>query len=534
MSRTDRPTQSRVSRGRSLAVAAVAMLATVVLSGCTLVTTIADRGSETPNGSNGSADGLDVIDPDLPDDVRSYSEQELDWWDCQGFQCTMASAPMDWDDPSKGDIELAMLKVPASGDPLGTIFVNPGGPGGSGVQLAAAAEYLFGRDVLNNYDIVGWDPRGVGQSTAIDCLDDDELDDYLYPTPDPAEASMSEEELIEIMTERERAFGEGCLEKTGPMLEFVDTISTVHDLDMLRATVGDAQLNYLGFSYGTELGAHFIDTFPERAGRMVLDGAVDPSLDRLESSLAQREGFISATESYINNCLSGPECPFTGTYDDAIEEIRATMDAVDKALPKHTDGRTLTSSVINMAISASMYDESMWPQLSDAFSAYDASGDPSGFFSLVDTYNDRAPDGTYTSNIQEAFPAISCMDAPAETDEAAIAAYNEAMQELDPFARPGLETVGDLTCQEFPFESRATPGPVSGAGAGPVLVIGTTGDPATPYEQAIALADQLESGILVTYEGEGHTVYGGKSTCIDDIVDRYFVDGDVPEGEPVC
>ncbi|MGO2110311.1 MAG: alpha/beta hydrolase [Pseudoclavibacter sp.] len=537
MSPTDRPLQSLKRRGRTAAMAATAMLATLALSGCTLVTTIAGAGTDGDgDGGNhaGSGGDLPLIDPSFPDDLRGYYEQDLGWNDCSGYECATVSAPMDWSDSSKGDVELAMLKVPARGESQGTIFVNPGGPGASGMDIAASAEFFMGEDVLDNYDIVGWDPRGVGMSTDIDCLNDEEMDEYYYPTPDPAEESMSEQELIDIWTQEAREMGAKCLENTGPALEFVDTDSTIRDLDMMRALVGDVQLGYLGFSYGTELGAYYIDAFPERAGRMVLDGAVDPSLDPLESSLAQRQGFISAIEAYLDDCLSSTECPFTGSTDDALDQINETMDAVDEALPRNTDGRTLTSSVIDTAISASMYTQSNWVVLSDAFAAYDASGDVSGFFAIADNYNDRGPDGTYTSNLQEAFMVISCMDSPPVTDEEAIVAYNEQMAELDPFSRPGFETVGDLFCEQFPFQSRNTPHEVSGAGANPVLVIGTTGDPATPYEQAVSLADQLESATLLTFEGEGHTVYGlGGSACIDDMVDDYFVNGTVPAGEPV-
>lgn len=529
--RTERPMRSPRFCGRALAATATAMLSIAALSGCTLITTLAEAGNRGQDSDGGSGE---VVDQNLDADLRSYYEQELDWSSCEGdFECATATAPIDWEDPSKGDIELAMLKVSATSSPMGTLFLNPGGPGGSGVEFASYAEWVFGEDVLRNYDIVGWDPRGVGASSAVSCLDPAEMDEFFYPTPDPAWDSMSEDEQIAQIEEEAAAFGEACLEKTGPLLEFVDTISTVHDLDMLRATVGDEKLNYIGFSYGTYIGSLYLETFPERSGRIVLDGAIDPSLTALESGLAQQQGFVDATHAYIEDCLTGVDCPFSGSYDDAIAQINALMDQVDDTLPKNSDGRTFTSDVIDMAITSTMYSETSWPMLTEAFNMYEDSGDPAGFFGLSDSYYERNPDGTYNSNLFEAFIAINCMDAPAETDESVIVEYNEAAQEADPFARPGFETVGDTTCQQWPFQSRATVGPVTGAGADPMLVIGTTGDPATPYDEAVALAEQLESATLVTFEGEGHTAYG-KDPCVNSIVDDYFVDGVVPEGEPVC
>lgn len=536
MPRTDRPLSAQTlgGRRRTLASAALAILATVSLSGCTLVTTIADGGTGPGDAPTDSSDPSELVDPDLPDDVRSYYEQELDWSSCESdFECAVAAAPIDWEDPSKGEIELAMLKVPAEDEAIGTLFVNPGGPGASGVEIASYAEYMFGADVLRNYDVVGWDPRGVGASTPVECLDDAGMDEFLYPTPDPGFDQLPEDEQIAAIEAEAKAFGEACLENTGPLLEFVDTISTVHDLDMLRAVVGDPKLAYLGFSYGTFIGSQYIDTFPERAGRMVLDGAIDPSLTSFESTLAQQEGFVDATEAYLNDCLGSADCPFTGSYDDAINQIRTTMDQADQALPTNPDGRALTSDVITTAINATMYSESSWPNLSEAFNMYNQSGDTTGFFTLADSYNDRNPDGTYNGNLMEAFLAINCMDAPVETDEAAIIEFNQAYQELNPLAVPGIETVGNPICEQWPFQSRATVEPVSGTGADPVLVVGTTGDPATPYEEAVALADQLESATLVTFEGEGHTAYG-MDPCINDIVDSYLVEGVVPDGEPVC
>lgn len=516
--------------------AALALAATLALTSCTLITTIAEAGN---GGGNAVSDPTDspagLYDADLDAALQPYYEQRLDWSTCEGdFECATASAPMNWDDPSAGDIELAMLRVPATGTPRGSLFINPGGPGASGINLATYASYIFGPTVLRNYDIVGWDPRGVGASSAVDCLDDADMDAYLYPTPTADTPQPGEPGYEELAIEQAAAFGAACLDKTGPLLEFVDTQSTIRDLDLLRATVGDAQLSYFGFSYGTEIGAQYINRFPERVGRMVLDGATDPSLSTFEVILGQQVGFARTTEAYLDDCKTASGCPFSGSTDDSIAQIRAMMDEADAVLPRNVDGRVLTSSVISTAINSAMYAAYMWSDLTDAFSSYEASGSPRGFFALADRYNDRNANGTYSGNLMEAFTAINCLDSPAETDPQVIADFNAEYAELNPFAEPSESALGDITCQQWPFQARVTPQPVSGAGAAPVLVIGTTGDPATPYEWAQSLSEQLESAVLVTWEGDEHTAYGGKSTCIDRIVDDYLVDGTVPSTPPSC
>lgn len=521
-------------RHRRLATIATALAATLALSGCTLVTTLAGARGGT-DGYGGDDDGTGLYDDSLDAALVPYYEQDLSWSSCHSdFECATASAPMDWSDPSKGDIELAMMKLPATGKAIGTLFINPGGPGASGIGLVEYADYIFGSSVLRNYDIVGWDPRGVGASSAVSCFgSDEELDAWIYPEPDPAEATMTDEQIIQAATESAKAFGEACLEHTGPLLEFVDTQSTVHDLDMMRAAVGDPQLAYLGFSYGTQIGAEYIDRFPKRAGRMVLDGAVDVSLDSFDMSIQQMAGFAGATRNYMTDCMSSAQCPFTGSVDAGITQMRDIMLGADTSHPKNPDGRTLTSAVVSRAIIQTMYSERLWSTLTDAFVAFKKSGDTRGFFELSDQYWGRQSDGSYEDNSTEAFLAISCLDAPVETDPGKIVQFNRDYAAANPLALPGPEALGDVTCQEWPFKSRVTPGPVTGAGAAPVLVVGTTGDPATPYSWAQSLAEQLESATLVTYEGEGHTAYGN-DPCINGIIDDYLVDGTVPASPPTC
>ncbi|MDO5052164.1 MAG: alpha/beta hydrolase [Pseudoclavibacter sp.] len=517
---------------RRLAAVATAAASVMALSGCTLVTTLQEAARRDEAAANFSAT------EGVPEQLHRYYEQQLEWSSCEGgLECATAIAPMNWDDPSAGeDVELALVRRPATGRRIGSLFTNPGGPGASGYDMVVGEAALFGSEVMRSYDVVGWDPRGVGRSSAVDCLDDAGMDQWNYTTdPTPAPQNESDEEIIASAREAAAWFGEQCLQHTGPLLEFVDTMSTVRDLDLLRALVGDPKLNYFGFSYGTDIGARYVDTFPRNVGRVVLDGATDPSLSQLDVLLAQRTAFGEATRAYLEDCLArGSACPFSGDVDGAIAEINRLMQDVDRNPVVHSDGRVLTSSVIDTAISAALYSEESWPYLSDAFSQYLRAGDPAGFFLLADFYNGREADGSYPDNMMEAFVAINCLDAPVVTDQQQIVEFNRRLAEADPLGDPGPETMGDVLCENWPFQSRVTPGPVSGAGAAPVVVVGTTGDPATPMAWSEAVADQLESGVLLRFEGEGHLAYPQGDRCVTEAVDAYLVDGTVPQDGMSC
>lgn len=522
---TRSPRTRRMTPLRAAAAAAVALLTAAGLSGCTIIQHL--------EGSGGGAGA--AVPSDVAENVRPYYEQQLEWTSCEsGLECATVTAPMNWDDPSQGDISLAAVRIPASGTKLGSLFTNPGGPGASGYDFVAlSGTSAFSQDLLQSYDIVGWDPRGVGRSTAVDCYDDKGMDEYFYGVPSPK--PKDDAAYIQYATDQAKKFADACLEKTGPMLEFVDTMSTVHDLDLLRALVGDEKLNYFGFSYGTDIGAHYADTYPQRVGRLVLDGATDPTLSQFDVVLAQQAAFGDATKAYLTDCLAKPQtCPFHGSVDDAIAQINDIMKKADDRQPKAADGRVLTSSVIDTAISAALYDESSWRYLSDAFRTYTKQGDPSGFFMLSDFYYDRDENGHYTSNMFEAFIAINCLDYPVENDPAKIEEYNRKLAEATPIGLPGPKDMGDVQCQQWPFQSRVTPHAVTGAGAQPILVVGTTGDPATPIEWAQAVSQQLESGVLLTYEGEGHIAYDSGDPCVVGAVDHYLLTGEPPADDTKC
>lgn len=532
-------------RSRALGVLAAGVAATLTLSGCTLIQELQTlRADETTKPT----EGMEVIDGNLDAALRPFYEQSLDWGECgpevaapEGYECATATAPMDWGNPeAHDDVELALVRLPATGEKLGSMFTNPGGPGSSGVSfVAGSGDYMFSADLREHFDIIGWDPRGVGLSSAVECVDDAGMDEYIYGVPD-GYAEATPEERLQMSIEVNRKFGEACLANTGDLLGFVDTKSTVNDLDLLRALMGDTTLTYFGFSYGTDIGAQYIDAYPERVGRIVLDGATDPTVPMFDVIIDQQEKFGDSTRNYLADCLTSADCPFAGqTVDQAIESIKTLFDEVDATLPVAADGRTLTSSVVSQAIVAAMYDSSSWPYLSQAFSSWYDAADSSVFFLLSDFYYGRDMNGHYDSNMFEAFAAINCLDYPLVTDKAVIKDFHQRLSEVSIFydaadEAPGSDEIGDITCENWPVPSKVEKQePVVGAGAAPVLVVATTNDPATPLKWAEAVAEQLESGVLLEVAGDGHIAYG-RTQCGDDIIDDYFITGAVPEDGKKC
>lgn len=510
----------------SAALLALATVGALLLSACIPLLPLPPRQVATPDA-----------------DFSDYTEQVPRWTECgEEILCADIFAPLDWSEPEGERITLRLVKHPAeSGSPLGTLFVNPGGPGASGASYIA--DYVDGAvaaPVRAQYDVIGWDPRGVGGSSAVVCLDDAGLDDFLYGTGDPeadgAFLEFGSDAWIERGIEDSVAFGEACLENTGELLGHVDTVSTVRDLDMLRAIVGDERLNYLGYSYGTQIGALYAELFPEQVGRLVLDGAVDPAATLQEVTQVQAVGIEGAMRAYVTDCLARSGCPLSelgaGDVDRGMEIIDGLLRRVEAEPIRAADGRMLYDSTLFTAIVTTLYSQSLWPEL-DTLIDEVARGGAEQAFRLADYYNDRV-DGVYQSNLMEAFAAINCLDYPrvSELDFDELRRDAEVLMAVAPIAGR-FQSFGDVGCANWPVPAADVARAVTGAGAAPILVIGTTGDPATPYRWAKALAGQLESGVLVTFEGEGHTAYG-QSECIDAIVDDYFLSGAVPQGDAVC
>ncbi|GAA3599933.1 alpha/beta hydrolase [Klugiella xanthotipulae] len=503
---------------RTAAATAVGLIA-LLLVGC------------VPIGGNASESKPAPVDG-VPDELHDLYQQTLTWTDCEGeMQCATAQAPLNWDDPAGERIDLALVRQPATGgSPRGSLFVNPGGPGASGYDFVAdSIDYAVGKPLQEEFDVIGFDPRGVQHSTPVTCLSPKKMDEYLFGV---AQNKTGTDAWIQEIRDSAQDFGAACAESTGDLLGAVDTLSAARDLDMLRALVGDTRLNYLGFSYGTFLGAHYAELFPERVGRLVLDGAIDPSVSVDEVVLDQTVGFEKAMRAYVTNCLTSSECPLSGTVDEAMASVASLLDAVDARPMEAVDGRMLTSSTLLTAIIYPLYSQDSWTYLSQMLKITLA-GDPSLAFTLADLYYGRAEDGTYDDNSFEAFYAINCLDYEYVDDVELMRAEAATLAEAAPtFGR--FQGYGSIGCAEWPHDSVTPREEIHATGADPILVVGTTGDPATPYQWAVSLADQLDEGVLVSYTGEGHTAYGSSNECVSDAVEDYFIDGKVPATDPRC
>ena len=344
--------------------------------------------------------------------LEPFYDQVLRWKDCgEGLQCTTATAPLDWSDPEAGDIDLALVRHPATGgNRVGSLLVNPGGPGGSGYDfIKDSLDYAVDKDLQAGFDIVGFDPRGVGRSSAVTCYQPADMDEYLYGL---TTAKRGTDAWIKELETSALDFGEACTENTGALLEHVDTESAARDLDLLRAVLGDEKLNYLGYSYGTFLGATYAELFPEKVGRLALDGALDPSTSNFDVTRTQAQGFESALRAYLADCLAGSECPFTGTVDEAMATIAALLASVDASPIQASDGRELGSNALLTAIIYPLYqaDRVDVPERTCSRACWRVT--PNTPSSSPTSYNGRNKDGNYADNSTEAFTSINCLDYP--------------------------------------------------------------------------------------------------------------------------
>lgn len=510
------------SKGRISALVAIAAGASLALSGCVswfLPPTASS--TSTPTGEQVAAD------------LAPFYGQVLHWKSCgNSMQCATAKAPMDWTNPAAASIDLALVRQPAtSGHSMGSLLVNPGGPGGSGYDfILNSVDYATDKKLQANYDIVGFDPRGVNHSTPVTCYKDPaELDAYLY---DITPGTIGSDEWIAAAAAANKAFGARCLELTGPLLGLVDTPSAARDLDMLRAVLGDKKLNYLGYSYGTLLGQVYAGLFPGKTGRLVLDGAVDPAADDFEGTATQAVGFENALKAFLEDCKTAKDCPFTGTTSESLTEIRALLDSLDASPIANTDGRKLGSSSMFTAIILPLYNKDNWQYLRQLFTSV-FKGDASYAFQLADSYNGRNADGTYADNQTEAFISINCLDAHGDGNVQQMRDEAAKLKELAPVFGPQM-SYGGTGCPNWPVPAKRDRVPIVAPGSADILVVGTTNDPATPYKWAQTVASTLEHGHLITYTGEGHTAYNKSNSCVNAAVDDFFVGGKVPAADPKC
>lgn len=514
-------------------VVALVAVAALVLSGL-VAAIVALSGDDQPTGRSGGPRANPptppppgATDPPRPA-LAPYYSQQLDWEACgDGHDCATLTVPLDYRRPRGETLELALLRVPA-GDPdgrVGSLVVNPGGPGAPGTDYAAGD--AFGTALTDAFDVVGLDPRGTGDSAPVDCLSDAELDAYLAADPSPDDADEVEESVAQAA-----GLLRGCTERSGELAAHVSTVEAARDVDVLRAALGEPGLLYLGASYGTFLGATYAELFPTKVGRLVLDGAVDPTLSGGESVLSQAGGFETALRSYVSDCVDGGGCLLGDTVEEGLERISSFLGEVDADPLPTADGRDLTEGLALLGVITPLYVREYWPVLDEALErAFD--GDGTTLALLADAYAARAPDGTFRDNSAEAIAPINCLDDPTTTPADQIPARLPEFERVSPtLARQFTWML--LGCVGFEPRAAESAPTIRAAGAAPILVVGTTRDPATPYAGAVALAEQLESGVLLTRDGDGHTGYNVGNDCVDEAVEDYLVDAVVPDDGTTC
>ena len=514
---------------RSVLAAALACVA-LLASGCTSVV----QGSASPAAlGGGAADSAptpsappvdDISWEDCTDNVESAVGEELER--PMTFECGTTLVPKDYDEPTDGEYELFLLRGVSSEqtDRIGSLLVNPGGPGGSGVNTAIGLALSLPLELLARFDIVGFDPRGVGLSSPVECLSASFKDEINAAEPTPR-TPQEVDEALDLSEE----VGDGCEDKYGDELGNFNTTYTARDMDRLREALGDEQLTYLGYSYGTTLGSTYAELFPDRVRALVLDGAVDPSKDDLESSEGQAAGFEQAFDAFAADCeAQGAACPAGPDPRALVYELLEVAEPAP--IPSSgPGGRSATDGLVFLGVLGALYSQDAWPDLAKALATAQA-GDSVGVLELADGYTGRLDDGTYP-NLIDANIAINCADSDQSFTANEVRGYIAEWDLSYPLYGAALAS-GLLTCTLW--EATRHPLPErDAAGSAPILVIGTEGDPATPYEGAVTMAEQLEAGVLLTWEGEGHTAFP-KTDCITDAVVEYLVDLVAPDDGTTC
>jgi pimeloyl-ACP methyl ester carboxylesterase len=477
----------------------------------------------------------------MTDSLRThFYHQTINWRTCDThLQCGEVVVPLDWQKVGSGSVHVALIRHRATGTRYGSLVVDPGGPGDSGVELVDdGVQDAVDKVVEAHYDIIGIDPRGVGLSTPINCLSDKQQDAYLYA---PTVGTIGSAAWIADQKKRARTLANACVKNTGPLIAHVDTVNAAHDLDVVRAALNEKKLNYLGYSYGTFLGTVYAGLYPANVGRMVFDGPDNPWADEAgqESDISQDVAFDDDLVAFLKSCLAGSvkatghiPCAFSGSLGATKARVEALLAAADKHPIRNSDGRVLDGATLATGISDALYDTSEWPELNKAFTQVVA-GRATESFVLADEYNDRDSDGSYYDNSTAAFDAISCLEGGHSVDLAADARELTKLKKDAPMLGP-YDSYGDVYCSGWKFGPSVFPLPIHAASSGPLLIVATTGDPATPYGEAKQLVKQLVTSHLITYHGEGHTAYDEGHPCVDNAVDAYLISGVVPPSDPQC
>ena len=486
------------------------------------------------DGGDGNGDGDEkktTSSSQVPAGLGSFYAQKPSWKECgDGFECATVQVPLDYSRPSSEKVGLSVIRLPAENKSqrIGSLLTNPGGPGGSGVAFVRQAARTFGGDLRRRFDIVGFDPRGVAASDPVRCNTGPQLDEFFA-----TDASPDDRKETNQLAAEGKDFAQRCEDKGASKLPYIGTVNAARDMDVLRAALGDEKLTYYGASYGTYLGAFYAEQFPKNIRAFVLDGAVDPKLSSTELLVEQAKGFETALRAFADDCVKSGSCPFGNTADAVITEISSFLSATDKKPLNNTrDSRKVTESLVVMGIARSLYVKQYWPILRQALTQAMQSGDGTVLLALADEMVERKPDGTY-SNQTDANMAVNCIDKPNPSDLAAYEKYVDQAKKVAPRFGPFV-VWGGLPCVYWPSQTKQEPKPLAANGAPPIVVIGTIRDPATPYKWAQNLAAELSSGVLLTFNGDGHTAYLQGNPCITKATDNYLITTDLPRDGTTC
>jgi pimeloyl-ACP methyl ester carboxylesterase len=467
--------------------------------------------------------------PPVTTTIPTPSPGALTWTDCGGgFQCTTVQVPLDYAHPGAGAIGIAINRKPAT-DPanrIGSVLINPGGPGASGLEYVRGDAASM-TNLNRRFDLIGFDPRGIGQSAPVHCLDGPQEDAFNAldgVLDDPQEKQASIDATI--------AFVSACKQRSAQLLPFINTVSTARDMDVIRAALGDQKLTYLGFSYGTSIGQNYAHLFPTHIRAMALDAVVDPAVAPNDALYGQIVGFEQNLQAFLSDCrarkTSTPQCGYAQVGDPGTK-LMALMQRLDTT-PLVVKNRSLTRALAVIGVLITLYDPGSWTYLDQALTQADR-GNGTLLLLLSDLYLGRKTDGTY-DNKMDASTAVNCGDTPVPADIAAYDALGPRYAQASPLFGPNFQ-YSNLVCAYWPVKPVGKVGGITVDGAPPILLVGGTGDPSTPYAEAQAVSKRLAGSVLLTREGNGHVSYS-KSACAKQAIDAYLIDLTLPAPGTVC
>jgi pimeloyl-ACP methyl ester carboxylesterase len=447
-----------------------------------------------------------------------------------GAECGMLSVPVDYSKPDGDVAQLAMIRFKATGEKIGSLVINPGGPGESGVEAAASMASTLPQTVRERFDLVGFDPRGVANSTPAAWCNSDADNDRLRADP----TVEYTQEGVDHIEKENKEFVQRCVDKMGKeFLANLGTANVAKDLDAIRASLGDEKLTYLGYSYGTRIGALYAEAYPDKVRAMILDGAVDPNADQIEEEIRQAAAFQKAFDNYAADCAQSPDCPLGTDPAKAVDEYKSLVEPLVDHPAETRDPRGLSYSDAIVGTILPLYSPNLWRHLTQALSELkDGRGDT--MLTMADLYMGRDANGHY-NNSTDVRVAVNCMDKPHITDRAKVVDEDRRTRDAAPFMSYGQFTgLAPLdTCAFWPIPATGDQHEIKVSGLPPILVVSTTNDPATPYKAGVDLAQQL-GGTVLTFDGTQHTVVFQGNTCVDDIAARYLVDVTVPPANTRC